>query len=57
MQDEIAQRLLAYADEDGTAYQASSEEEAELDEAEAAEARGDFATEAEIQAIWAKHGL
>ena len=35
----------------------SAEESAELDEAEAAVARGDFASDAEIQALWAKRGL
>lgn len=33
------------------------EEEAELDESEAAERRGDFATDEEVRAIWAEHGL
>ena len=33
------------------------EEEAELDESEAAASRGDFATDEEVRAIWAKHGL
>ncbi len=57
MQDEIARLVLAYAGEDRPVYRLSPEEAAELDEAEAAEARGDFATDTEIRAIWAKHGL
>ena len=54
MQDEIARLVLAYAGEDRPVYTPSPEEAAELG---AAEARGDFATDAEIRAIWAKHGL
>lgn len=33
------------------------EEEAEEDEADAGVARGGFATDEEVRAVWAKHGL
>ncbi|MGU3662944.1 hypothetical protein ACLBX9_01945 [Methylobacterium sp. A49B] len=56
-QDEIARLLLAFVGDEGPVYQFTPEEEAELDEADAAEARGDYATDAEVRAIWAKHGL
>ena len=49
--------MLAFAGDEALVYQFTPEEEAELDESEAAEARGDYATDAEIRAIWAKHGL
>ncbi|GJE25717.1 hypothetical protein [Methylobacterium organophilum] len=57
MQDEIARVMLALAGEARAAYRFTPEEEAELDESEAAAARGDFATDEEVRAIWAKHGL
>ena len=56
-QDEIARMVLAFVGDDHSIYQFSPEEEAELDESEAAAARGDFATDDEVRAIWAKHGL
>ena len=57
LQDEIARLMLAFVGDEDSVYQFTPEEEAELDESEAAEARGDYATDAEIRAIWAKHGL
>ena len=56
-QDEIARLMLAVLDDDAPVYQFTPEEEAELDESEAAASRGDFATDEEVRAIWAKHGL
>ncbi|WP_287749960.1 hypothetical protein [Methylobacterium sp.] len=38
-------------------YRITPDENAEQDEADAAEARGDCATEDELRAIWAKYGL
>ncbi|MCJ2061484.1 hypothetical protein MKK63_01990 [Methylobacterium sp. J-088] len=57
MQDEIARLMLAIVDDGASVYRFMPEEEAELDESEAAAARGDYATDAEVRAIWAKHGL
>ena len=57
MQDEIARLIIEYAKDGEELYEFSPEEAAELDEAEAAVARGDFATDAEVQALWAKYGL
>ncbi|MFF8799733.1 MULTISPECIES: hypothetical protein [unclassified Methylobacterium] len=57
VQDAIARMVLSYAGEEQAVYHFTPEEEAEQDEADAAEARGDFATDAEVRAIWAKYGL
>jgi hypothetical protein len=57
LQDEIARLMLAFVGDDSSVYRFTPEEAEELDESEAAAARGDFATEAEVQAIWAKYGL
>ncbi|MER2269066.1 hypothetical protein [Methylobacterium oxalidis] len=57
LQDEIARVMLAFVGDEGSVYRLAPEEEAELDESEAAERRGDFATDEEVRAIWAKHGL
>ena len=57
VQDAIARRVLSYAGEEQAVYRFTPEEEAEQDEADAAEARGDFATDEEVRAIWAKYGL
>ncbi|MET3411525.1 hypothetical protein ABIC30_002700 [Methylobacterium sp. 1030] len=46
--------MLAFAGDEAPVYRFTPEEEAELDESGAAEARGDRATDAEIRAIWAK---
>ncbi|AWI90602.1 hypothetical protein C0214_21655 [Methylobacterium sp. DM1] len=56
-QDAIARLVLSYASEEQAVYRFTPEEEAEQDEADAAEARGDFATDDEVRAIWAKYGL
>ena len=56
-QDEIARVMLAFVTDEALLYRFTPEEEAELDESEAAAARGDFATDEEVRAIWAKHGL
>ena len=57
MQDEIARLMLAFVGDDASVYRFTPEEEAEQDAADAEEARGEYATDAEVRAIWAKHGL
>ncbi|CAX26533.1 MAG: hypothetical protein MIN69_01425 [Methylorubrum extorquens] len=57
VQDAIARMVLSYAGEEQAVYRFTPEEEAEQDEADAAEARGDLATDEEVRAIWAKYGL
>ena len=57
-QDDIARlvlRLAAADDEPSVAL--TPEEQAAVEASKAAAARGEFATEAEIRAVWAKHGL
>jgi hypothetical protein len=56
-QDNYARVLLQLTGEDQPAIQLTAEEEAALDESEAAEARDEFATDEQMRAIWAKHGL
>ncbi len=45
------------ADADLPLVELTPEEDAALDRSDAAAARGDFATDEQITAIWAKHGL
>lgn len=56
-QDEIARIVLAYAGEDQGVIQLTVEEEASFTESLAQAERRQFATEEQIEAVWAKHGL
>jgi hypothetical protein len=57
LQDEIARLMLAFVGDEASVYRFTPEEAAEQDAADAEEARGEYATDAEVRAIWAKHGL
>jgi hypothetical protein len=57
MQGDLARLILVFADEYDTPYVLSPEEDEALGLSEAAAARGEFATEAEVRAVWAKHGM
>ncbi|WP_421868091.1 hypothetical protein [Pararhizobium sp.] len=57
MQDDIARMMLSYAGDDERIIELSPEEEADLIEAQAEMARGDFATDAEVQTILSKYRL
>lgn len=57
MQDEMARVLLQLAGVDQPLLQLTPEDDAALEESLVQAARGEFATDAEIRAIWAKHGL
>jgi hypothetical protein len=57
MQDDLARILLQLAEKDLPVLQLSPEEEASLDESLAQAERGEFATDEQVRAIWAKHGL
>lgn len=57
MQDEIARMVFTFLGDEVSVYQLTPEEEAELDVSEAAAARGEFATDEEVRAIWSKYGL
>ncbi len=54
-QDDVARLMLDLAFDEP--LDLTPEEHAALDVSEAAAARGEFATDDEIRAIWAKHGL
>jgi predicted transcriptional regulator len=54
-QDELARLLLV--GEEQPVVQLTAEEEASLDESIQQTERGEFATDEEVRAIWAKYGL
>jgi hypothetical protein len=56
MQDELARILLQFAGVDQPPIQLTAEEDADLAEADAEVLRGEFASEEDMAAIWAKHG-
>lgn len=58
-QDECARVLMSLADEaaDGTVLRLTPEEEASLARSLEQAERREFATDGEVQAIWAKYGL
>ena len=55
MQDEAARMLLAYADDGETILTLRLEEDADLMEAQAEMQRGEFATDAEVEAVLSKY--
>jgi len=58
MQDDIARAILAPAGEEGgEVYILTPEEEAAIAVSKAAAKRGEFATDEEVRAVWAKFGL
>jgi hypothetical protein len=57
MQDDLARMLLLLAGEDQPVLQLSAEEAASFDESLAQADRGEVATDEQVRAIWAKHGL
>jgi len=57
MQDDLARLLLRLAGEDQPVFELSAKEAASFDESLAQADRGEFATDEQVRAIWAKHGL
>jgi hypothetical protein len=55
MQDQAARMLLAYAGDEEFVIELTAEEEADLMEAQAEMARGEFASEAEVEAVFSKY--
>jgi hypothetical protein len=55
-QDDLARVLLQLAGFEQPSYILTSEEEADLDASIAAAGRGEFATDEDVRATWAKHG-
>jgi hypothetical protein len=56
-QNEIARLVLMMAGDDQPALLLSAEEEATFAESRAQAARREFATDEQVRAVWAKHGL
>lgn len=56
-QDDIARIVLQLAGEESAPVALSSEERAAIAESKAQAAEGRFATDEEVRAVWAKHGL
>jgi predicted transcriptional regulator len=57
VQDELARILLQLAGEDQPLVQLSAADEASLEESLAQADRGEFATDEQVRAIWAKYNL
>jgi len=59
MQDHIARAMLALAGEEdsGEVHVLTPEERADIAETDGEVARGEFATDEEVRAVWAKFGL
>ncbi len=57
MQDDMARVIMALAGEEQPVVQLTAEEEASFDESLAQAERGEFASDEQMCAIWAKHGL
>jgi hypothetical protein len=56
-QDDIARIVLQLAGTDGAPVSLSADERAAIAASKAAANRGEFATDAQVKAVWAKHGL
>ena len=57
-QDDIARIILQLAgNEEVSPLALSPDERAAISKSKAAAAHGEFATDAEVRAVWAKHGL
>ncbi|MGO9008030.1 MAG: hypothetical protein ACLQIQ_19975 [Beijerinckiaceae bacterium] len=56
-QDEIARVVMQLAGKEQPVYMLTPEEDADLAESDAAAERGEFATDEQMKAIWAKHSL
>jgi predicted transcriptional regulator len=57
MQDEIARLVPTIAGDEGEPIALTTEERAAIAASRAAAARGEFATDDEVLAAWAKHNL
>jgi hypothetical protein len=57
MQDDIARVVLQLARDDAAPVTLSPEERDAISVSKSAADRGEFATEEQVRAMWAKHGL
>lgn len=55
-QDDIARAILQLAGADGAPVPLTPEEREAIARSKAAAARGEFATDEQVRAVWAKHG-
>uniref|UniRef100_Q07TW3 Uncharacterized protein n=1 Tax=Rhodopseudomonas palustris (strain BisA53) TaxID=316055 RepID=Q07TW3_RHOP5 len=55
VQDDIARVVLQLAGRDDESVALSDDERAAIARSKAAAARGDFATDAQVEAVWAEH--
>jgi hypothetical protein len=56
LQDDIARVVLQLARDDAVSVTLSPEERDAISGSKAAAARGEFATDEQVRAVWAKHG-
>jgi hypothetical protein len=56
-QDDIARIVLQLAGDEATPVALSSDEREAIAQSKAAAGRGEFATDEQVRATWAKHGL
>jgi len=57
VQDDLARMLLQLAGVEQPRYELTPDEAADIDASLAEAERGEFATDDEVRALWAKHGL
>jgi len=57
VQDDIARIVLELAGTDAGPVALSAEERAAIDRSKTAADRGEFATDEQVDVVWAKHGL
>jgi predicted transcriptional regulator len=57
VQDDLARMLFQLAGVEQPPYELTPEEAADIDASLAEAERGEFATDEEVRAMWAKHGL
>ena len=55
-QDDIARAIIHLTGSDAPPLSLTTDERAAIDRSKAAAARGDFAADDEVRAVWAKHG-
>ncbi len=57
LRDDLARVILQLAGEEQPGHVLSPEELSDLDEADGEIARGELASDDDVRAVWAKHGL
>ena len=57
LQDDLARLVMQLAGKDQPVYELTAEEERDIAAADAEMERGEFLTDQQVRAIWAKHDL